>query len=47
VSLALYVRDPDMNGVELYWDRPKEEWPRDGDGNIAMTTAPLDFAELT
>ena len=44
VSLALYVRDPDMNGVELYWDRPRAEWPRDRHGNIAMTTEPLDFS---
>lgn len=46
VSLALYLRDPDGNGVELYWDRPQSEWPRDRDGNIAMTTEPLDFGEL-
>jgi catechol 2,3-dioxygenase len=45
VSEALYLRDPDGNGVELYRDRPREEWPRDGDG-IAMVTAPLDLESL-
>lgn len=42
VSEAIYLRDPDGNGVELYWDRPKEEWPRTSDGTLAMTTIPLD-----
>ncbi|HET7692454.1 MAG TPA: VOC family protein [Gemmatimonadota bacterium] len=46
VSEALYLRDPDGNGVELYRDRPEEEWPRDGDGKIAMTTRPLDVEGL-
>lgn len=46
VSEALYLRDPDQNGVELYWDRPREAWPRDADGRIAMTTRPLDVEEL-
>lgn len=46
VSEALYLRDPDGNGVELYRDRPEEEWPRDGEGNIAMTTRPLDVEGL-
>jgi catechol 2,3-dioxygenase len=46
VSEALYLRDPDGNGVELYWDRPKEQWPRDADGNIAMFTHPLDLDSL-
>ena len=46
VSEALYLRDPDQNGVELYWDRPKEQWPRDGEGNIAMYTRSLDLEEL-
>lgn len=46
VSQALYLRDPDDNGVELYWDRPREEWPRDAEGRIAMTTRPLDLEEL-
>ena len=38
VSEALYLRDPDGNGVELYWDRPQAEWPRDADGGLAMVT---------
>ena len=38
VSEALYLRDPDGNGLELYWDRPKEQWPRGADGSIQMTT---------
>jgi len=46
VSEALYLRDPDGNGVELYRDRPEEEWPRDGEGKIAMTTRPLDVEAL-
>jgi catechol 2,3-dioxygenase len=46
VSEALYLRDPDGNGVELYWDRPKEEWPRDADGQLAMFTRGLDLASL-
>lgn len=46
VSLALYLRDPDHNGVELYWDRPRELWPRDSQGNIAMFTHTLDLALL-
>jgi catechol 2,3-dioxygenase len=46
VSEALYLRDPDGNGVELYHDRPPEEWPRDADGNIAMITRPLDVEAL-
>ncbi|HZF63089.1 MAG TPA: VOC family protein [Chitinophagaceae bacterium] len=36
VSLAIYLNDPDGNGVELYWDRPKEEWPFDKEGNLQM-----------
>jgi catechol 2,3-dioxygenase len=47
VSEALYLRDPDQNGVELYWDRPQAEWPRDGSGELAMYTRPLDLEELT
>ncbi|MEO8452534.1 MAG: glyoxalase, partial [Gemmatimonadota bacterium] len=43
VSEALYLRDPDQNGVELYWDRPRDEWPRDPDGGLAMISAPLDL----
>ena len=46
VSEALYLRDPDGNGVELYWDRPKEQWPRTSDGGLAMFTHPLDLAAL-
>jgi len=47
VSLALYLRDPDGNGVELYWDRPEEEWPRPPDGRgVAMFTEPLDVEAL-
>lgn len=46
VSEALYLRDPDQNGVELYWDRPREMWPRDEDGGIVMFTRPLDLEEL-
>ena len=47
VSEALYLRDPDDNGVELYWDRPKEEWPRDADGGLAMFTRALDLEALS
>jgi catechol 2,3-dioxygenase len=46
VSEALYLRDPDGNGVELYWDRPKEKWPRTPDGGLAMFTHPLDLKAL-
>ena len=46
VSEALYLRDPDDNGVELYRDRPREEWPTDPDGRIAMMTRPLDVGAL-
>ena len=46
VSEALYLRDPDDNGVELYWDRPPEEWPRTPDGGIAMYTGRLDLDAL-
>jgi catechol 2,3-dioxygenase len=46
VSEALYLRDPDENGVELYWDRPKEVWPRTADGKLAMFTHRLDLADL-
>jgi catechol 2,3-dioxygenase len=46
VSEALYLRDPDGNGVELMWDRPREEWPRLADGTLAMVTEPLDLAGL-
>ncbi len=46
VSEALYLRDPDDNGVELYWDRPREEWPRNPDGTLAMITRPLALDDL-
>jgi catechol 2,3-dioxygenase len=46
VSQAIYLNDPDRNGIELYWDRPKEEWPVDENGNINMLTEPLDFDDL-
>ena len=46
VSEALYLRDPDQNGVELYWDRPEADWPRDADGRLAMFTRPLDLGAL-
>ena len=47
VSEAIYLRDPDQNGVELYRDRPRDEWPRPHDGRgVAMVTAPLDLRAL-
>lgn len=46
VSEALYLRDPDGNGVELYWDRPKDEWPRSADGSLVMYTRGLDLQKL-
>jgi catechol 2,3-dioxygenase len=46
VSEALYLRDPDENGVELYRDRPRAEWPLTADGGLAMFTRPLDLAAL-
>lgn len=46
VSEALYLRDPDGNGVELYRDRPREEWPRTADGRFRMVTEPLDLDAL-
>jgi catechol 2,3-dioxygenase len=46
VSEALYLRDPDDNGVELYWDRPRESWPRAPDGSLAMFTRALDLTDL-
>jgi catechol 2,3-dioxygenase len=46
VSEALYLDDPDGNGVELYWDRPQEEWPADEHGNLRMFTEPLDYHSL-
>jgi len=46
VSEALYLRDPDGNGVELYWDRPRTDWPKDADGNFTMYTRALDLRAL-
>jgi catechol 2,3-dioxygenase len=46
VSEALYLKDPDGNGIELYWDRPRDSWPREADGSIRMLTAPLDLDSL-
>ncbi len=46
VSEALYLDDPDGNGVELYWDKPEDQWPRDAEGNLKMVNAPLDFEGL-
>ena len=47
VSEALYLDDPDGNGLELYWDRPRDQWPTTGeDGSIAMYTAPLNLQSL-
>jgi catechol 2,3-dioxygenase len=44
VSEALYLRDPDGNGLELYWDRPRDDWPREADGSLRMVTERLDLA---
>jgi catechol 2,3-dioxygenase len=46
VSEALYLNDPDRNGLELYWDRPREEWPVNPDGSLIMYTLPLDLNNL-
>jgi catechol 2,3-dioxygenase len=46
VSHALYLRDPDNNGVELYWDRPESEWPRTAAGELSMQTRRLDLQDL-
>ena len=46
VSEALYLDDPDGNGVELYWDKPREQWPVDSMGNLLMKTDPLDLKTL-
>jgi catechol 2,3-dioxygenase len=46
VSEAIYLNDPDGNGVELYWDRPREEWPHEPDGKLSMVTEPLDLNAL-
>ncbi len=46
VSEALYLNDPDQNGLELYWDKPKEMWPKKEDGSLDMYTRPLDLNGL-
>lgn len=46
VSEAIYLRDPDGNGVELYRDRPESEWPRDANGGLEMVNSPLDLQKL-
>jgi len=46
VSEALYLRDPDGNGIELYWDRPRDSWPLEEDGSLSMFTRPLDLEDL-
>lgn len=46
VSQAIYLRDPDENGIEIYWDRPREAWPVGPDGSLRMVVDPLDLADL-
>lgn len=46
VSEAIYLRDPDGNGLELYWDRPRRQWPRNANGSLAMSTDALDLDSL-
>lgn len=46
VSEAIYLNDPDENGVELYWDRPKDQWPQKPDGSLEMYTRPLNLTDL-
>jgi catechol 2,3-dioxygenase len=46
VSEAIYLHDPDGNGIELYWDRPRDEWPVDQDGRYAMVVEALDLEGL-
>jgi catechol 2,3-dioxygenase len=46
VSEAIYLNDPDRNGIELYWDKPKEQWPVDKDGKLMMITEALDLEDL-
>ncbi len=46
VSEALYLRDPDENGVELYWDKPEDQWPRNPDGSLALVTRRLDLVDF-
>jgi catechol 2,3-dioxygenase len=46
VSEAIYLNDPDGNGVEIYWDKPRTKWPVDASGNLMMVTEPLDLEDL-
>ncbi|MBI1731015.1 VOC family protein [Candidatus Acetothermia bacterium] len=46
LSEALYLKDPDQNGIELYWDKPESQWPRAADGSLDMFTRPLDLTDL-
>jgi catechol 2,3-dioxygenase len=46
VSEALYLHDPDQNGVELYWDRPRDQWPHSPNGKVTLFTRPLDLNSL-
>jgi catechol 2,3-dioxygenase len=46
VSEAIYFRDPDSNGIEIYWDKPKDQWPFDGNGNLKMVSDALNLNEL-
>ena len=46
VSIALYFRDPDQNGIELYWDKAEADWPRGPDGKLIMSNARIDLKEL-
>ena len=46
VSEAIYLNDPDGNGVELYWDKPQDQWPLDAEGRVAMVNARLDLESL-
>jgi catechol 2,3-dioxygenase len=46
VSEALYLRDPDENGIELYWDKPRDQWPIGPDGSLQMVTEALDLSGL-
>ena len=46
VSIALYFRDPDLNGIELYWDKAEADWPRGPDGKLIMSNARIDLKEL-
>jgi catechol 2,3-dioxygenase len=46
VSEALYLEDPDKNGIELYWDKPEDQWPKKPDGTLEMYTKPLDIGDL-